>query len=197
MIILNHDQGTKEWFEARLGVPSASNFKKIITTSGAKSTSMKDYIYTLAAEKITGNRTEIPVNQAMQTGNEREPIAREEFELLTGLEVEETGFILHDSKEYGCSPDGLIEGSGLEIKCPADKTHIKWLDGGKIPSDHFAQVQGCMLVTDRDNWHFYSYHPDMKPLHVVVERDDKFLTLLEELLSEVHHKINEIVEKSK
>lgn len=195
---LNHEQGTEEWLRARMGVPSASMFKKIITTQGKRSTSMNDYIYKLAAEKITGNRVEVKVTDAMATGTEREPMAREEFELLTDLEVTETGFILHDSETFGCSPDGLIgDDSGLEIKCPADNTHLRWLDAGKIPSDHFAQVQGCMLVTERDHWHFYSYHPDMKPLHVVVERDDSYLSLLIELLGEVNQKINELVEKAK
>ena len=198
MKILKHEQGTNEWHLARLGVPSASNFKKLITSTGKRSTSMKDYIYQLAAEKITGEKTDVIVTQAMQNGTEREEIARVEFELFTGLEVNETGFILADDETYGCSPDGLIgDNSGLEIKSPADKTHIKWLDGGRIPSDHYAQVQGCMLVTERDHWHFYSYHPSMKPLHAIVERDDSYLSLLVELLQEVDNEIKNLLEKAK
>ena len=52
MIILDHEQGTEEWFAARLGKPSASNFGKLITATGKPSTSADGYINQLIAERL-------------------------------------------------------------------------------------------------------------------------------------------------
>ena len=47
-------QGTQEWIDARLGIPSASNYSKLITTKGKRSTSFDGYCMGLAAEVLTG-----------------------------------------------------------------------------------------------------------------------------------------------
>ena len=52
MIIIDCEQGTEEWFEARMGVPSASNFSRICTTTGKWSAQADSYINELAAEVI-------------------------------------------------------------------------------------------------------------------------------------------------
>ena len=47
-------QGTQEWIDARLGIPSASNYSKLITTKGKRSASFDGYCMGLAAEVLTG-----------------------------------------------------------------------------------------------------------------------------------------------
>ena len=161
--ILKAEQGTQEWLDARLGRPSASQFSKLITTAGKPSASADDYISEMIAERITG---------------EREPI------FVHGVDVEEVGFILDDSGEFGCSPDGLInDDGGVEFKCPSPKNHIAWSRKGVCPSKHYAQVQGCLYITGREWWDFMSYHPEMKPFVVRVERDEKFIKKLAEQIS--------------
>ena len=54
MIILDCEQGSEEWFKARLGVPSASNFHRVITPTGKLSSQVDSYVNTLASEIITG-----------------------------------------------------------------------------------------------------------------------------------------------
>lgn len=182
--ILQADQGTQEWLEARLGRPSASQFSKIITTAGKPSASADDYISELIAERITGEREPIYVNEWMQRGTELEPEARATYEFIHGVDVEEVGFILDDSGEFGCSPDGLVgEDGGVEFKCPAPKNHIAWSRKGVCPSKHYAQVQGCLYITGRKWWDFMSYHPEMKPFIVRVERDEEFIEKLAEQIS--------------
>ena len=53
MRILDVEQGTEEWLAARLGVPSASGFSKLITTTGKKASTFDTYVNQLIAEKIT------------------------------------------------------------------------------------------------------------------------------------------------
>ena len=182
--ILQADQGTQEWLEARLGRPSASQFCKLVTTAGKPSASADDYISELIAERITGEREPIYVNEWMQRGTELEPEARATYEFIHGVDVKEVGFILDDSGEFGCSPDGLVgEDGGVEFKCPAPKNHIAWSRKGVCPSKHYAQVQGCLYITGRKWWDFMSYHPEMKPFIVRVERDEEFIEKLAEQIS--------------
>lgn len=195
MIILEAEQGTQEWLAARVGRPSASQFHKLVTSKGKPSTSADKYIDLMISERLTGRSEPIFVTDAMRRGTDLEPEARAYYELVTGNGVEEVGFILDNSGEFGCSPDGLVGDGGLEIKCPAAHNHVEWARKKVCPSKHFAQVQGCMWITDRKWWDFMSYHPDMKPFIVRVERDEEFITQLavqvkaavDEIISEVEN----------
>ena len=179
MIILNCEQGTPEWREARLGKPSASNFGKLITNGGKPSTSADKYISQLIAERLTGESEPIFVNEHMARGTELEPEAREHYEYITDELVEQVGFILHDSKEYGCSPDGLIKDGGLEIKCPSNNTHVHYLRyPDELVKTYYQQIQGCMMLTGAEWWDAFSYHPSMEHVLVRVERNDDYIKLL-------------------
>jgi len=196
--ILKAEQGTQEWLDARLGRPSASQFSKLVTTAGKPSASADDYISEMIAERITGEREPIYVNEWMQRGTELEPRARETYEFIYDVDVQEVGFILDDSGEFGCSPDGLIgKDGGVEFKCPSPKNHIAWSRKGKCPSKHYAQVQGCLYITGRKWWDFMSYHPDMKPFVVRVERDEEFIAKLAEQISLAVEEIKSEVENLK
>jgi len=190
MRILPHAQRTPEWYAARLGVPSASNFEKIITPMGKPSTQIEGYINRLIAEKIMGKPCDADEpNAAMQRGTELEPQAREYYSLIAGP-VEEVGFCLHDEYDFGCSPDGLVGDGIVEIKCPMPWTHVEYLRDGAMPAKYMPQVQGQLLVTGRPWCDFISFHPDMRPLIVRVEADRKYQATLLHLLVKMLHEIN-------
>lgn len=196
MRCIDCEQGSDEWIAARLGIPSASMYGKIITTQGKWSTQADTYINQLVAEKLTGEQTPFYQNEHMARGTELEPDARKMYEFIKDVEVQEVGFCLHDTLEAGASPDGLIgEDGGLEIKCPAPATHVEYLRGGKLPSKYKQQVMGCLWITGREWWDFMSYHPSMKPLIVRVERDEDYIAELEACVSKAVKLIEENVEK--
>jgi hypothetical protein len=196
MRLVECEQGSEEWLKARLGVPSASNFSKLITMKGTLSTQAKAYVDALVAETITGESTYVKVTDAMQRGTELEPYARERYFYETGNSVEEVGFCLHDDYQAGASPDGLIgEDGGLEIKCPLGGTMVSYLRVGRLPSKYWQQVQGCLHITGRKWWDFMAYHPDMKPLIVRVERDEAFIAALNALLIDVVKEIESLVKQ--
>lgn len=178
MIILNHEQGTEDWFAARLGVPSASNFSKLITATGKPSTSAEGYINQLIAESVTGERAEFYTNSHMERGTLLEPEARAYYEFMRDIEAQEVGFCLHDTIRAGCSPDALVGIGGLEIKCPSGAVHVSYLRSGDLPAAYKQQVMGCMWITGAEWWDFLSYHPDMPSLLIRVERDQKYINLL-------------------
>lgn len=180
MRIINCEQGSPEWLQARLGVPSASSYSKLITTTGKASAQAEAYINQLVAERITGEPSFFQVTDPMQRGMDLEPEARVRYEMETGNLVEQVGFLMHDTLEAGASPDGLVgESGGLEIKCPMPATHIEYLRDGRLPSKYIQQVQGCLWISGRDWWDFMSYHPKMTPLIIRVYRDEVFIKALE------------------
>ena len=202
MIILDHEQGTPEWFAARMGKPSASCFSKLITVGGKPSTSASGYIDELIAECLTGESEPFYVNEHMIRGTELEPEAREAYEYISGYTVDECGFILDDSEAFGCSPDGLIEGftlaGGLEIKCPAAKTQVKYLrDPQSLVKQYHQQIMGCLLVTGAAWWDAFSYHPNMGHVLVRVERDEDYLKLMAREIKAATDEIKNQVERLK
>lgn len=158
------EQGTPEWFAARLGKVTASRIKDVVAkTKTGPSASRKNYAAELMLERLTGQRKESFSNEAMRWGTETEPLARLAYSLHTGLDVEEVGFIDHPSVlRSGASPDGLVGERGMvEIKCPNTATHCEWAIAGKVPPEHELQMQWQMDCCDRDWCDFVSYDPRM------------------------------------
>lgn len=162
-------QGSEQWFAARRGRATASQFKRIITPTGKISTQADAYARQLARETVMEDPQEFTGNKFTDWGNEHEPEGRQAWSEATGMSVIEIGFAT--SKEMpvvGCSPDGLVVSkgkvvAGLEIKCPKIDTLVEWSIGGTIPDEHLAQVHGSMLVTGLRTWHFVAYHPGAPP----------------------------------
>ena len=176
---MNHEQRSKEWFAARLGCPSGSGFSKLIKADGKPSSSADTYINELIAQKVIGEIPETYENEWMIRGRELEPDAKAWYEFANGVTVQDVGFIKHDHFECGVSPDGLVNADGgLEIKCPAPSTHVKYLRDGKLPAIYKPQVMGCMWITGRKWWDFLSYHPSMPPFLIRVHWDSDYIVAL-------------------
>jgi putative phage-type endonuclease len=201
MIVIDLPQGSQEWLTERAGNVSASEFNKIVTSTGKPTTgkTRETYLYKCAAERITGQPEATYQNDAMRRGNELEPEARDKFEIDNGLFVAQVGLIyLDELRQISCSPDGLIStDSGLEIKCPLPSTHVRYLEGGKLPTQYKQQVQGSLWITGRKSWHFMSYHPAMPPLQLEIPRDEDYITKLASCVTEFNNQVNEIVGRLK
>ena len=160
MIIHECQQGSPEWFAARLGKVTASNFADAI--AGGQGIVRKKLMIKLIAERMTGLPAESYSNKAMEHGTATEQEAREYYEALNGVSVRQVGFIERD-EDTGASPDGLVGDDGtLEIKCPFPTTHIKYILADKMPADHVKQVQGGLWVAERKWCDFMSYDPRVR-----------------------------------
>lgn len=175
------EQRSPEWIDARLGMPTASNFDKVLTASGAPSAQAQSYMCRLIGERLFGRSLEDQVrNKWMQHGIDYEDEAAIKFEEISGERTEFVGFILSKCKRWGCSPDRLIASKNevLEIKCPSPWKHIEYTLYGP-GKDYKPQVQGQMLVGGYDAVHFFSYFPGMPSKVWKFERDDSFIVKLE------------------
>lgn len=175
MIVHDVEQGTQAWNDLRLGMPTASKFDRVYSSTGKVPKAFEEYVYELAAERISGQRTVVHVNEWMQRGTELEPTAASAYELIMDVQLDVIGFVTNNEETIGCSPDRWQ----LEIKCPAAKNHLRYLSGGKVPSQYYPQVQGCIWLCETDRWDFMSYHPGMKPLITTVYRDETYISGLE------------------
>lgn len=197
MIICEHPQHSEEWFRARWGIPTASEFDRIITTAGELSKQSKKYLYEIIGQRLVEYQHEESYQSpAMLRGTILEPEARELYKVINNVEVEEVGLCLQDDGLYGASTDGMIPSEGsLEIKCPNLSTHIEYLIKGDLPTAYFQQIQGQMLVTGFDWVDFMSYYPGVKPFIFRVYRDDQFLNKLHETLIAFDQKVNDFLMK--
>jgi putative phage-type endonuclease len=194
------EQGSDEWLQARVGIATASRFTDIMaTTRSGYSASRKNYMAELTVEQITGLPTETYKSSAMQWGTDNEPLARLQYELETGNEVEETSLWIDNLLPIGASPDGLIGKDGtLEIKCPNTATHLQTLMSEQVPYQYVAQVQGQLMLTERNWCDFVSYDPRLpenaQMIIIRVERDEVFI---EKLLKELTLFLDEVDEQVK
>jgi hypothetical protein len=176
--VIRHDfpQYSPEWWDARCGVPTASEFSRIVTPAkGDYSKGAEGYIAELIAEQADPHYGEVEtyVSAAMRNGTMMEPEARRFYEFERGADVEEVGFCLTDDGRFGCSPDGLVgDDGGLELKSPEHKTHVKYLLSGEVPTEYKPQVHAQLIITGREWCDFMSYARGLPPLLVRVEPDD-------------------------
>jgi len=158
-------QGTEEWFAQRIGKVTASRINDVMATlkSGGEAATRKNYRAQLIAERLTGTKAYSFTNAAMQWGIDNEPIARAMYEIKTGSDVEQVGFVDHPSIAMtGASPDGRVGNNGmLEIKCPNTATHIEYLLAGVAPTEYHNQMLWQMECDGRDWCDFVSFDPRM------------------------------------
>lgn len=182
MIHLDLKQGTPEWDQVRIGIPTASKFDKIVTPAKLQpSTQAGSYMNQILAEWLLGMKLEFgEETQYAERGTHMEPEARAFYEFKENVEVVNGGFVLRDDRKVGGSPDGLVgDEGGVELKCPAIHTHIGYmLNSDLLVAKYNFQVQGYMYLTDRAWWDVQSYNPTLPRVIRRVERDEKHIAAL-------------------
>jgi hypothetical protein len=202
LVIVDVAQGSQEWFEARLGMPSASNFGIVMASGrdGDKSLTRTEYLYRIAGEIITGRPAEETFkSRAMERGKEMEPEAIADYEMRHGVSVRRVGLGINFSGLKRCcaSPDGIVGfDGGLETKTMRPDLMIPLLErGARMPSEHKAQVMGNMLVFEKDFWDFKIFYPRMPDFTVRVYRDDSYIKEMHNQIEIFNHETKRLVEK--
>lgn len=196
MEYLEADQGSDEWLNARTGIITASMASTVLAKgrAGAPSKTRLTYMYKLAGEIITGQMAENFTTPAMERGHVMEVEARKMYEFENDVKVQEVGLCLNHG--YGASSDGLVGDDGMvEIKSKAPHLLIPFILDGKAPKEHMAQMQMQMLICDRKWCDFVGYYSGMPMVTVRVDRDEEYISILLDELSEFKSELNGLVEK--
>lgn len=194
--VFNCDQNTPEWFEARAGIPTASEFHTVMASGrgGGESKTRKTYLYKLAGEVITGKSVEGFKNEHMERGHEMEDQARDMYSFISDAEIQRVGFIRNGQK--GASPDGLIGDRGMfEAKSKLPHLLIECLMRDDFPPEHKAQCQGALWVAEREWIDIVVYWPDL-PLFVKrAYRDESYIANMATAVKDFNEELAEIVGK--
>jgi putative phage-type endonuclease len=180
------EQRSDEWHQMRLGKVTASRISDVLArVKNGWGAGRFNYEAELLAERLTGQRTEGYVSEAMQNGIDTEEEARRAYAFYYRATLHEIAFVDHPTVPMsGASPDRLVGEDGLiEIKCPMPKKHIGTLLGASIDGGYVLQMQWQMACTGRKWCDFVSYSavmPEHLRLHVQrVERDDQEIARIE------------------
>jgi len=194
--IIDCEQNSPEWFQARAGIPTASKFSTVMASGrgGKESKTREDYLYDLAGEVITGKPTEGFSNAHTERGHEHEPKARELYSFMADATIEQVGFIRNGDK--GASPDGLVGSNGLfEAKSKLPRLLIKALFRDEVPPEHKAQCQGALWVAEREWIDIVVYWPDMPLFIKRAYRDEAYIASIATAVKQFNEELAEIVAK--
>lgn len=204
LVVLDVEQGSEEWFQARKGIPSASKFGTIMASGkdGGESITRLEYLRRLAGEVITERVAEETFkSSAMERGKEMEPEAVADYEDRNGVIVQRVGLGINFSGLKRCcaSPDGLVGfDGGLETKTMRPDKMIPLLErGASLQPEHRAQVFGNMLVFEREHWDFKIFYPKMPKFEVRVYRDERYIRELHNAIEIFNHDLKTLVDKLK
>lgn len=182
-IILNHEQGSDEWHQARCGILTASVMNCLLVEGkgpagfGAGAITLMNE---LIGERFTGETAgKFGGNGHTERGHELEPQARAFVSERLQIQIVNVGIILNH--ECGYSPDGLVGEDGLiEIKTKLPKLQIEVILGREIPKEHVVQCQVGLWLSERDHIDFASFWPGMPLFHKRAGRDEAMISKLAE-----------------
>ena len=195
MKIIDCEQGSEEWFRARMGIPTASEFKTLlgIKKDAREKVTRRTYMLKLAGEILTGEPMESYSNGHMERGKEMEAEARKMYAFMTDAEPQRVGFIVNGPK--GCSPDSMLPAGLLEIKTKLPHLMIECLLKDEFPPEHKAQCQGALWVSEREWVDIAVYWPKL-PLFVKrAHRDEAYIKELASAVDAFNSELAETVEK--
>ena len=187
MIKIDCAPSSPEWYKARAGYPTASQFHRILTPAKLEPSAQAfPYLCDLVAERLLGVSLEPEdkwKSDWIERGKDMEQAAADWYAFHTDTDPEEGGFCMRDDRLAGCSPDRLIgDDGGLEIKCPGAGQHISYLLGKTLPKEYRLQVQGSLWVTGRAWWDFVSFNPSLPRFLVRVTPDPEVFDALDKVM---------------
>lgn len=193
-------QGSEAWHRLRLGIPTASNFHKIVTQKKCLlSAQASGYALRLVSERLlnmtAGESFDGPW---LERGKELEPMAVRQYEFTHEVVTVPVGFITTDDGTIGCSPDRLVASEkriALEIKCPSPHVHLGYLLEG-VNDDYRPQVMGQILVAELERADLYSYHPSCPAALVQTFRDEEYLTKLADALKQFNATLHDMHQRA-
>lgn len=191
--IYDFEQHSDEWYAAKLGMFSGSDFHIFLGDSKTK----KEKLWEKVAERrFMDSDKEDFFSPYTERGNMLEPEARRMYSAINEVEVKEVGLVEEDGEFDGyavCSPDGLVGEDGIiEIKTLSAKFFLSYTEidekTGKpknyIRPEHMTQCQYNMFITERQWCDLVYYHSRAGVYIIHIKRDEKYIEKIKEALRE-------------
>lgn len=194
------EQNTPEWYDARLGILTASQMHLIITPSLkiADNDKSRGLVWEIAAQRINKYVEPTFIGDNAIRGHTDEILARdlysEKYE-----PIEQVGFITRDIDGIiiGYSPDGcaVMSHGGIEAKSRKQKFQVETIATNKVPQEHILQVQTAMFVTDWEWIDYISYCGGMPMWVIRVLPDQSYQTSILTALIAFEAKVRDIIDQ--
>ena len=189
-------QYSEAYDRLKLGIPTSSNFHKIVTPMGKPSKQWREYACVLIAERIMQRKIEFYNSPAMERGLIVESEAADWYEFDQDVSVQRVGLITDDDHTVGCSPDRLVGEHGLlEIKAPLPHTQIEYWISGEVSERFRPQLQGQLYVSQRSWVDIVFWHDVLPKVVMRVEPDEKFIMALDRELQIFNFFVESVMEK--
>ncbi len=195
------EQKSDEWFEIRNQHPFTASNATAIKTAGA---GLETLCWQSVADRLSNVRDNFE-SEAMKRGNEQEALILNSFELQSGIELKDVGFVTNSKyKLAGASPDNYTEKETVEVKSFGKVKYLKLLAQFKetgtfdIEGKYYDQIQYQMMIMGKKKGWFVVGNSDMKEpvIWQLVEQDlelhEKFkkgLLVGEQLLIKIENKL--------
>lgn len=184
------DQQTEEWYAAKLGMFSGSDYHVFLGESKTKEDKLWEK---LAERRYQDSDAEEFLGFYTERGKALEHEARRVYSAVYETDVQEVGLV--EDVEYFpgwvvCSPDGLVGEDGIiEIKSLVAKyvtqyTEGKYKDEFYIKPEYRTQVQFNLFVTQRQWCDFIYYHPRVGLRVQRIYRDEDYIEKIKKSLEE-------------
>lgn len=201
LVLYDVEQRSAEWFAARRGIPTASEFHSVIANGkgGAPSKTRASYMRKLAAELVTEDVAESYSSADMDRGRTMEPAALDWYAFTRGVELQRVGFARRGNK--GCSPDALVGDDGMvQIKTMRPDLLIELLEvlehnPSYVPPEHKPQCQGELLVMGRQWTDLVIFWPKMPTPVLRVRRDDEYCAWLDQEVDVFEMQVRKLADK--
>ncbi|HOU25226.1 MAG TPA: YqaJ viral recombinase family protein, partial [Anaerolineae bacterium] len=169
--IVRLEQRSAEWHRWRLDGIGASDAPTVMGENPYSSRAA------LLHEKLTGEGA--PQSFYMSRGVSLEPVARRQFERLTGLRLAPLCLQSTALDWLRASLDGLSTDRSrvVEIKC-GQAAYRTTVSTGQPPGHYYGQLQHILAVTGLESIDFVCYLPERPLLHLTVPRDEPYIAAL-------------------
>ena len=195
------DQSSPEWFAARLGKATASNFSTIMASGrdGGDSASRATLLRKLAGELLTQEPMDNYSNKDMERGKEMEPENLDWYQRTRFADVVRVGFVYNPEIDAGWSPDGLVGDDGaVEMKWHRPDVMIAMLEKGTFPLAHRPQCHGALWVGRRKWIDYIAYsHPKLPKYIARLEVDLVYRKEISDAVEIFNWDLHKLVEKLK
>uniref|UniRef100_A0A6C0AZN0 YqaJ viral recombinase domain-containing protein n=1 Tax=viral metagenome TaxID=1070528 RepID=A0A6C0AZN0_9ZZZZ len=171
-------QRTKEWYETRHKLITASNAYKVFENDSARNQLIYEKCQPLQIEEASGKYEQVNTTTPMHWGQKYEPVSIMYYESTFSTKVAEYGCIQHGKYPFlGASPDGIVSdpllprfGRMLEIKNIVNRD----IDG--IPKkEYWIQMQLQMETCDLNDCDFLETRFLEYTGHTDFSQDGEFL----------------------
>lgn len=145
-------QGGEDWFAARRGRITSSEFQKLMVENEAKKGRLT-LLRTLAGERVSRVTAEGYTNGYLKRGKDMEADALDWYARTRFADLDPIGFVYDSALDAGWSPDaGVGKEGAVEVKTMAPHLLIPVLEKDDVPGEFVAQCQGGALWVGMRKW---------------------------------------------